>query len=105
MVWTERGLAPLPDPHVVGESSTTGGETSESKSSAKKSKESNIGLSFSTSGPATNKSRKRKIIDTDPDFEQFRESVSGKKDKEKGGKANKKPKKEKKTLLSFGEDA
>ena len=80
----------------------------ESTEKSKKPKDPHMGLSFSSSGSSSAiKSRKRKVIETDPDFENLKASVSGKKDNDvaKAGKKAKKPKKEKKTLLSFGDDA
>lgn len=102
----ERGLAPLPDPNAAPAPTDKPDESVEK--SKKKAKDPHVGLSFSSSGSSSAvKSRKRKVIDTDPDFENLKESVSGKKEDDAGkaAKKAKKPKKEKKTLLSFGDDA
>ncbi|TFK98236.1 hypothetical protein BDV98DRAFT_573301 [Pterulicium gracile] len=102
----ERGLAPLPDPNAAPAPTDKPDESVEN--SKKKAKDPHVGLSFSSSGSSSAvKSRKRKVIDTDPDFENLKASVSGKKEDDAGkaAKKAKKPKKEKKTLLSFGDDA
>ncbi|PPQ81484.1 hypothetical protein CVT24_000730 [Panaeolus cyanescens] len=110
----EKGLPPLPDDTPIDEneeeSSSKAGESSTSKSAS-----TSKSLSFSSSKgtSAFGKSNKRKAIgqldELKAELAEKAEEVKGKegkqKDKDKKKGSSKKPKKESKTLLSFGDEA
>ncbi|KAI4522487.1 hypothetical protein K525DRAFT_268846 [Schizophyllum commune Loenen D] len=103
----EKGLPPLPE--TIDAPETEG--TDEAKPDDSKSKTDRPSLSFSTSKPdrfvdlKAQSLGKRKIRVSADDEDSEPKSAPGKKDKEKATGKPKKPKKQKKALLSFGEDA
>ena len=103
----EKGLPPLPETTDAPETE----DAKEAKPDESKSKTDKPSLSFSTSKPdrladlKAHSLGKRKIRVSADDEDCEPKNAPGKKDKEKAAGKPKKPKKQKKALLSFGEDA
>ncbi|KAF8879300.1 hypothetical protein CPB84DRAFT_1793375 [Gymnopilus junonius] len=107
----EKGLAPLPDPRTSAKKPEPASEGSK-ESSSSGSKSANQGLSFSSGSKPGAKSNKRKAVGQLDELKAELKSKEKEKVKEKGkgpesaGKnSSKKAKKNKKTLLSFGDEA
>ncbi|KAF9048509.1 hypothetical protein BJ165DRAFT_1525956 [Panaeolus papilionaceus] len=109
----EKGLPPLPDDAPVEETEDSSSKAGEALASGSKSTSASKSLSFSSGKTAFAKSNKRKAIGQldglKAELAEKTEDLKGKSDKPKGKDkkkgSSKKPKKESKTLLSFGDVA